>query len=163
MSVDCGRDNQLQLENDLSATPFHLASGEVYRDLLTITAARSVGQFGVARNRTSQKIFKPRYQNAFNEKRMTTLNNCRVSHQRLKASPKFEQRYHSEPVYQSDREIFDFTDSRFIQPFPENSVNYPYVLDVSNDLGIGGDTRKDTGFFQNQPDVVLKENFQVFL
>ena len=38
------------------------------------------------------------------------------------------------PVYQTDREIFDFTDSRFIKPFPENLVNYPLILRSSNDV-----------------------------
>ena len=32
------------------------------------------------------------------------------------------------PVYQTDREIFDFTDSRFIKPFPENQAHYPLLL-----------------------------------
>ena len=38
------------------------------------------------------------------------------------------------PVYQTDREIFDFTDSRFIKPFPENLANYPLILRSSNDV-----------------------------
>lgn len=38
------------------------------------------------------------------------------------------------PVYLPDREIFDFTDSRFIKPFPENLANYPLVLPASRDV-----------------------------
>ena len=38
------------------------------------------------------------------------------------------------PVYLPDREIFDFTDSRFIKPFPENLANYPLVLPASSDV-----------------------------
>ena len=38
-----------KLEDELEASPFLLESGERYRDLLTITAARNVGQFGVIR------------------------------------------------------------------------------------------------------------------
>ena len=41
---------------------------------------------------------------------------------------------HVEPVYLPDREIFDFTDSRFIKPFPENLANYPLVLPASRDV-----------------------------
>ena len=48
-------DNDLEavfrLEDELEARPFLLASGEKYRDLLTITAARNVGEFGLIRNR----------------------------------------------------------------------------------------------------------------
>ena len=48
-------DNDLEavfrLEDELEARPFVLASGERYRDLLTITAARNVGEFGVIRSR----------------------------------------------------------------------------------------------------------------
>ena len=44
-------------------------------------------------------------------------------------------RYSTKPVYQSDREIFDFTDSRFIRPFEENKVNYPTLDEnVQNNL-----------------------------
>ena len=54
----------------------------------------------------------------------------------VSAPPKF---HHTpalevEPVYQTDREIFDFTDSRFIKPFPENLANYPWILRSSNDV-----------------------------
>ena len=48
-------DNDLEavfrLEDELEARPFVLASGERYRDLLTITAARNVAEFGVIRSR----------------------------------------------------------------------------------------------------------------
>ena len=47
-------DNDLEavfrLEDELEARPFLLASGERYRDLLTITAARNVAEFGVIRS-----------------------------------------------------------------------------------------------------------------
>ena len=38
------------------------------------------------------------------------------------------------PVYQTDREIFDFTDSRFIKPFPENQAHYPLLMPQDLDL-----------------------------
>ena len=41
-------------DNDLSTKPFLLDSGEIYRDLFTITAARNVGQFGVSRDRSTR-------------------------------------------------------------------------------------------------------------
>ena len=48
-------DNDLEavfrLEDELEARPFLLASGERYRDLLTVTAARNVAEFGVIRSR----------------------------------------------------------------------------------------------------------------
>ena len=39
-----------RLEDELEARPFLLESGEKYRDLLTITAARNVGEFGIIRS-----------------------------------------------------------------------------------------------------------------
>ena len=52
----CGQElgNDLEavfrLEDELEARPFLLESGEKYRDLLTITAARNVGEFGIIRS-----------------------------------------------------------------------------------------------------------------
>ena len=47
-----------RLEDDLEARPFLLASGESYRDLLTITAARNVGEFGVIRSHEQSRPLK---------------------------------------------------------------------------------------------------------
>ena len=52
--VGAGDGNDLEavfrLEDELEARPFLLESGEKYRDLLTITAARNVGEFGIIRS-----------------------------------------------------------------------------------------------------------------
>ena len=50
---------------------------------------------------------------------------------RIKKNPKNNIKFHSDggyskkSVYKSDREIFDFTDSRFIRPYDDNGINYP--------------------------------------
>ena len=106
------------LEDDLASRPFMLESGEPYRDLLTITAARNVAILGLSINRTRPQTGKPH-----------------KSSLRRKPSPKFSQgSYNPAPVYLTDREIFDFTDSRFIQPFPENIANYPFLVETSNNV-----------------------------
>ena len=51
--------NSLDDEDSLAATPFLLASGLAYRDMLTISAARLVAQFGLNHNRTQPRTFKP--------------------------------------------------------------------------------------------------------
>ena len=51
--------NSLEDEDSLAATPFLLASGLAYRDMLTISAARLVAQFGLNHNRTQPRTFKP--------------------------------------------------------------------------------------------------------
>ena len=48
----------LQFEDQLESRPFVLESGENYRDMLTITAARNVGQFYQIRNQQQTKTQK---------------------------------------------------------------------------------------------------------
>lgn len=52
-----------RLEDELEARPFVLETGERYRDLLTITAARNVGEFGIIRsnNQPGQTVKQARY------------------------------------------------------------------------------------------------------
>merc|ERR1712032_181243 len=112
-----------RLEDDLEARPFLLASGERYRDLLTITAARNVGEFGVIRSHEHSRPLKQSSQ-------LHHSSHVAASPPKFHHTPALE----VEPVYQTDREIFDFTDSRFIKPFPENLANYPWILRSSNDV-----------------------------
>ena len=48
----------LQFEDQLESRPFVLESGENYRDMLTITAARNVGQFYQTRTQQQPKTQK---------------------------------------------------------------------------------------------------------
>ena len=47
-----------RLEDDLEARPFLLETGERYRDLLTMTAARNVAEFGIIRSQEERRTLK---------------------------------------------------------------------------------------------------------
>ena len=131
------------LEDDLASRPFILESGESYRDLLTITAAQNVALVEIIRNRTEPKSLKPVNSKLFK-----------------KPSPKFQQKVSHlspEPVYLTDREIFDFTDSRFIRPFQENIANYPIFVDS---VDVVPDNHQGVSGFQ-QPNNFIDNSLQV--
>lgn len=50
-----------RLEDDLEARPFLLETGERYRDLLTMTAARNVAEFGIIRSQEESRPLKSRW------------------------------------------------------------------------------------------------------
>jgi len=117
---------RLEFEDGLGSTPFVLDSGEAYRDQQTINAARNVGQFYILRREPE----KPKV------KQLTSFKTVTQPRPTLRVEfVHSDTRYSTKPVYQSDREIFDFTDSRFIRPFQENKVNYPTLDEnVQNNL-----------------------------
>ena len=136
-------DDTFAIEDDLASRPFILASGENYRDLLTITAAQNVALVELIRNRTEPKSLKPVNSKLFR-----------------KPSPKFQQtvtHLSPEPVYLTDREIFDFTDSRFIQPFPENIANFPIFVDS---VDVVADNHQGVSGFQ-QSSIIVDNSLQV--
>ena len=94
----------------LIRTPFVLDSGEFYRDLLTIEASKSVAKFA--------KVKKAEVN--VDHKNFLLKSN--------KIPPRFIQlKNFSFGRFQTDNEIFDFTDSRFLNPPEENRQNRPIV------------------------------------
>ena len=60
--------------------------------------------------------------------------------------PSFIETAQRRPTYQSDREIFDFTDSRFIEPPADNVRNYPTLS--SQEIVVDNSV---SGYGYNQP------------
>jgi len=115
-------DGELQTLLDvpqLAKTPFMLNSGEPYRDQLTLEAAKLVGDFAVKYQSKSSDKFRKGSQVVQGLTRKTTI-------------PRFVNHNEVFPrgVPKKNEEIFDFTDSRFLNPPPENRQNYP--LEASN-------------------------------
>ena len=95
---------------DRSGTPFLLSNGEPYRNLQTIQASKSVAQFA--------KIYNTLFKEKAPEPEIS-------QDSRL---PKFIQfRNFSFGHHQNDQDIFDFTDSRFLNPPVENKGNRPIL------------------------------------
>ena len=93
----------------LIRTPFVLDSGEFYRDLLTIEASKSVAKFAKVQKTVN-----------VDPKNFLLKSN--------KIPPRFIQlKNFSFGHFQGDNEIFDFTDSRFLNPPEENRQNRPIV------------------------------------
>jgi hypothetical protein len=89
-----------------------LPSGFQYRDTTTVDASMNVAKF--ARSFQSQA-------NSISE------NNFRISQKPVKV-PQFVTRVNGgKGRIQSDQEVFDFTDSRFVEPLPETKFNKPLV------------------------------------
>ena len=100
----------------LRRTPFILINGEFYRDLLTIEASKSVAKFA--------KKHKPEVITMSRRERLKSK----------KIPPRFIQLMnHTVGVYQSENEIFDFTDSRFLNPPEENKLNRP-IMNIQNSI-----------------------------
>ena len=103
----------------LLRTPFILSSGEFYRDMLTIEAARSVADF--AQNQEPENIPQPKHFDGLAG---------------LKIPPRFIPSKNVGPgVFQGENDIFDFTASRFLNPPEENKQNHP-IMNIMNNFPI---------------------------
>ena len=103
----------------LLRTPFILSSGEFYRDMLTIEAARSVADF--AQNQEPENILQPQHFDGLAG---------------LKIPPRFIPSKNVGPgVFQDENDIFDFTASRFLNPPEENKQNHP-IMNIMNNFPI---------------------------
>lgn len=96
---------------DESSTPFILPSGESYRDVVTLQNAIRAAQFA----KKYHFQYKTRYR-PYNEDKVY-----------LRKVPKFYSRKLSKPYLTPDEDIFDFTDSRLIEPPNANSHNHPFL------------------------------------
>ena len=89
---------------DMARTPFTLASGDYYRDMLTMESSRVAGD--MAR----------KYQLELDRAARTNKEKVRLLEWARK-KPKFLTRHtHIQGTLLSDEDIFDFTDSRLVKP-----------------------------------------------
>ena len=99
----------------MARTPFTLHNGEYYRDMYTIGNSRLVAD--MARQHQYEMDNAAR----INKDKLRVISWARVS-------PKFHTKYpYMKGKLKSDEEIFDFTDSRLINPPKTNLNNYPLV------------------------------------
>ena len=100
-----------------TTTPFLLSNGALYRDMQTIEASISVAKFAKMHKHDSVK--KPQGSEANPDTK----------------PPKFIQfKNFTFGYHQNDNDIFDFTDSRFLNPPEENRQNRPIIKSINKVL-----------------------------
>jgi len=106
---------------DLNDAPYLLDSGEPYRDVITVEASRRAANFALQ--------FQP------HKKQLVNQNRLRENFRQKNPPPQFSEFRSFQPAsLQSDNEIFDFTDSRFINAPADNRQNFPLVNENSSPL-----------------------------
>jgi len=101
---------------NMGKDPYVLKSGEPYRDILTVKASKTVAEFA--------RRFQPL-------KEFVAQKDKDRQGQAYRSPPNFIDREVGivKGNLQEDDEIFDFTDSRFINPPPDSVQNFPLVED----------------------------------
>ena len=100
---------------EMARTPFILTSGELYRDLLTLETSKLAAQFAKSYQPQVKQMARKHKMLSKMKKLMTPLPNF------------IERRAFDKGIQKDDAEIFDFTDSRFVNPPTSNRQNFPLV------------------------------------
>jgi len=101
--------------NEMSKKPFVLNSGELYRDILTVETSKLAAKFAKMFQMQVKQLTRKHKRVSKFEKLRQPLPNFIETHTLDRGVPK------------SDEEIFDFTDSRFVEPPSQNKQNHPLV------------------------------------
>ena len=100
--------------------PYILDTGESYRDVLTLESSKLVGEiakrFQFSADHTARK----------NKEKIKLLEQSQVT-------PEYQtRRFHKKGILKNDGNIFDFTESRLVNPLPESRQNFPLInYDIS--------------------------------
>jgi len=119
---------QGELHLNMGKDPYVLKSGEPYRDILTVKASKTVAEFA--------RRFQPL-------KEYVIQKDKERQKQVYRSPPNFIDRELGivKGNLQEDDEIFDFTDSRFINPPPDSVQNFPLVEDIDPVITISENTQ----------------------